>query len=296
MIFLFVYVRMTSNTLLKGVILNMKKWISGLTIIGSLLVVSACSNDEGAEDTSAEEENATEETASSEESGGAAAEGEQSSEGESAEGEGEQAEMPEPDLEDVPDVVAEVNGTQIEKPEFEEAYNAQFQQMAMMSQMSGEEVNQDDLKTQVADGLVSQELLVQEADNRELEASEEETTELLDQLTEQAGVESQEELYTMFEEQGMNQEEVDEQIQLQVRVDKLIAEEAGEIEPSEDELKELYDQQVEQLEQMETEEEPPSFDELKPQLEEQLVSQKEGEAAQKLVETLKEDAEIEMHV
>lgn len=293
MIFLIVYVRMTSNTLLKGVILNMKKWISGLTIIGSLLVVTACSNDEGAEDTSSEEENATEETASSEESGGAAAEDE-AAQGEG--GEGEQAEMPEPDLEDVPDVVAEVNGTQIEKPEFEEAYNAQFQQMAMMSQMSGEEVNQDDLKTQVADGLVSQELLVQEADNRELEASEEETTELLDQLTEQAGVESQEELYTMFEEQGMNQEEVDEQIQLQVRVDKLIAEEAGEIEPTEDELKELYDQQVEQLEQMETEEEPPSFDELKPQLEEQLVSQKEGEAAQKLVETLKEDAEIEMHV
>lgn len=293
MIFLIVYVRMTSNTLLKGVILNMKKWISGLTIIGSLLVVSACSNDEGAEDTSSEEENATEETASSEDSGGAAAEDE-AAQGEG--GESEQAEMPEPDLEDVPDVVAEVNGTQIEKPEFEEAYNAQFQQMAMMSQMSGEEVNQDDLKTQVADGLVSQELLVQEADSRELEASEEETTELLDQLTEQAGVESQEELYTMFEEQGMNQEEVDEQIQLQVRVDKLIAEEAGEIEPTEDELKELYDQQVEQLEQMETEEEPPSFDELKPQLEEQLVSQKEGEAAQKLVETLKEDAEIEMHV
>lgn len=285
---------MASNTLFKGVIFDMRKWISGLTIIGSLLVVSACSNDEGSEDTSAEEENQTEEAASSEEAGSGS--GEEAAEGEAAHGEGEQVETPEPDLEDVPDVVAEVNGTEIEKAEFEEAYTSQFEQMAMMSQMSGEEVNQDDLKTQVADGLVSQELLTQEAENRELEASEEETTELLDQLAEQSGAESHEDLYAMFEEQGLDQEEVDRQIDLQVKVDKLIAEEAGEINPSEEELKELYDQQVEQLEQMETEEEPPSYEELKPQLEEQLVSQKEGEAAQALVEQLKEDAEIEMHV
>lgn len=262
----------------------MKKWLSSLTIIGSLLLLGACNGDE----------ETTEETgAASEEQ---AAESTETAEGGEEAAQGEQPEMPEPDLEGIPDVVAEVNGETIEKPEFEEAYTMQFQQAAMMSQMSGEEVNQDDLKKQIADGLVSQELLIQEADNRELEVTEEDTNGVLDDLVEQNGMESQDDLFAAFEEQDMPKEEVMEQVELQVKVDKLIAEEAGEINPSEEELQELYDQQVEQMEQMETEEEPPSFEEMQPQLKEQVVMQKEGEAAQTLVEQLKEDADVTVHL
>lgn len=252
----------------------MKKWLSSLTIAGSLLLLGACSGDEEA----AEEKSSTEETAH--ESGAAA----------------EQPEMPEPDLEDVPEVVAEVNGTEIEKGEFEEAYNMQFQQMAMMSQMTGEELNQDDLKKQVADGLVSQELLIQEADNRELDVTEEDTSGVLDQLVEQNGMESQDDLFAAFEEQGMPKDEVMSQVDMQVKIDKLIAEEAGDIEPSKEEMQEIYDQQVAQMEQMETEEEPPSFEEMEPQLKEQVVMQKEGEAAQSLVADLKESADVTVHL
>ena len=254
----------------------MKKWLSSLTIIGSLLLLGACNGDE---------EEATEETGSAEEAAapesGAAA---------------EQPEMPEPDLEGVPDVVAEVNGTEIEKAEFEEAYNMQFQQMAMMSQMSGEELNQDDLKKQVADGLVSQELLIQEADNREIEVTEEDTNGVLDSLVEQNGMESQDDLFAAFEEQGMPKDEVMSQVDMQVKIDKLIAEEAGDIEPSKEEMQEIYDAQVAQMEQMETEEEPPSFEEMEPQLKEQVVMQKESEAAQTLVADLKESADVTMHL
>lgn len=254
----------------------MKKWLSSLTIIGSLLLLTACNDDE---------ETATEDTGSAEEAAapesGAAA---------------EQPEMPEPDLEGVPDVVAEVNGTEIEKAEFEEAYNMQFQQMAMMSQMSGEELNQDDLKKQVADGLVSQELLIQEADNREIEVTEEDTNGVLDSLVEQNGMESQDDLFAAFEEQGMPKDEVMSQVDMQVKIDKLIAEEAGDIEPSKEEMQEIYDAQVAQMEQMETEEEPPSFEEMEPQLKEQVVMQKESEAAQTLVADLKESADVTMHL
>lgn len=257
----------------------MKKWLSSLTIIGSLMLLTACNGDE----------EAAEDTGSAEESEAPQSKGE---EGAAA----EQPEMPEPDLEGVPDVVAEVNDTKIEKAEFEEAYNMQFQQMAMMSQMSGEEVNQDDLKKQVADGLVSQELLIQEADNRELEVTEEDTNGVLDSLVEQNGMESQDDLFAAFEEQGMPKDEVMTQVDMQVKVDKLIAEEAGDIEPSKEEMQEIYDAQVAQMEQMETEEEPPSFEELEPQLKEQVVMQKEGEAAQALVADLKESADVTMHL
>src|SRR5699024_9190011 len=51
---------------------------------------------------------------------------------------GEEMDLPEPDLDDVPDVVAEVNGEEVSKDEFAEVYEQQFQQQAMQAQMSGE--------------------------------------------------------------------------------------------------------------------------------------------------------------
>lgn len=262
----------------------MKKWLSSLTIIGSLLLLGACNGDEESTENTEEDTGATQEEAAPE--SGAAAEGETA----------EQPEMPEPDLEGVPDVVADVNGTEIEKAQFEEAYNAQFQQAAMMSQMSGEEVNQDDLKQQVADGLVSQELLLQEAGNRELDVTEEDTNAVLDELVEQNSMESQDDLFAAFEEQGMAKDEVMSQVEMQVQVEQLIAEETGEVEPTDEELKEVYEQYTAQMEQQETEEEPPSFDEMKPQLTEQVVAKKEGEAAQTLVAELKESADVTVNL
>lgn len=262
----------------------MKKWLSSLIIIGSLLLLGACNGDEESTENTEEDTGASQEEAAPE--SGAAAEGETA----------EQPEMPEPDLEGVPDVVADVNGTEIEKAQFEEAYNAQFQQAAMMSQMSGEEVNQDDLKQQVADGLVSQELLLQEAGNRKIDVTEEDTNVVLDELVEQNSMESQDDLFAAFEEQGMAKDEVMSQVEMQVQVEQLIAEETGEVEPTDEELKEVYEQYTAQMEQQETEEEPPSFDEMKPQLTEQVIAQKEGEAAQTLVAELKESADVTVNL
>ena len=93
--------------------------------------------------------------------------------------------------------------------------------------MSGESQS-DDLKTQVADGLVSQNSNP-EVDNRELEVTEEDTNGVLDELVEQNGMESQDDLFAAFEEQDMPKDEVMSQVEMQVKVDKLIAEESGEI-------------------------------------------------------------------
>ncbi|HLS00871.1 MAG TPA: SurA, partial [Beutenbergiaceae bacterium] len=52
----------------------------------------------------------------------------------------EQLQAPEPDIDDVPDVVAEVNGEEIDREEFITAYEGQLQQAFMMQQ--GEDVDQ----------------------------------------------------------------------------------------------------------------------------------------------------------
>lgn len=205
-----------------------------------------------------------------------------------------QAQLPEPNLEGIPDVVAEVNGEQIEKQAFETAYTGQFQQMAMQAQMAGQapEIDQEQLKAQIVESMIGQELLIQEADKRDFNVSEDDINEVIDGLVEQNGMESQDALMAALEEQGTDQEEVLAQVETQVRVNKLIEDESGEIQPSESELQEYYDQLVAQQEETDAEAEIPSFDEVKSNIEQQLVSQKQNEVVQTLVTTLRENADI----
>ncbi|WP_112180961.1 MULTISPECIES: SurA N-terminal domain-containing protein [Paraliobacillus] len=256
-----------------------KKWLLSLFLVLFVLVLAACnSDDETTEDTN--DETATEEE-------------------ESETATTEEAAMPEADLEGIPEVVAEVNGEEITREKFETTYQGQLQQVALQAQMSGstEEIDQDQLKTQVAEGMVGQELLIQEANNRDYDASDEAVDEVLNGLVEQNGLESQEEFLAAIEEQGTEQEEVMSQIELQVKVDQLIANESADIEPTDEEMQTYYDQLVEQQEQTGEEGvEIPSFEEAKPQIEEQLKSQKEAEVTQTLINTLREDADVTINI
>ena len=254
-----------------------KKWFLGLSLGTSLIVLSAC----GGTDESAENENAQPETE------------EQAPSGEES---AEQPEMPEPDLEGIPEVVAQVNGEEVSKEEFETAYTGQFQQAAMQAQMSGQEIDQNQLKNQLAESMVGQELLIQEAENQELTASEEEVDQTLEQLAQQNGLESKDEFLSALNEQGMAEDEVMSQIETQVKVDQLIAESAGDTDPSNEELEAAYEQVKAQQEQMGSEEELPAFDELKPELEEQVKMQKENEATQTLVAELREKADVTINL
>ncbi|MFC3040531.1 SurA N-terminal domain-containing protein [Virgibacillus xinjiangensis] len=250
-----------------------KNWLLGLLLILFVSFLAACSDgEESADDNS--EETGTQEN--------------------------EQApEMPEPDLEGVPEVVAEVNDTEITKEEFTTAYEAQFQQMAMQSQMTGQELDQEQLKKQIADSMVGTELLLQEAENRDYSVTEEEIDETLSELAERNGLGSKDELIAAFEEQGTSEEEVISQVQTQVKLDKLIAEESGDIEPTEEELKEAYEQAKSQQEQMAGEEggtEMPSYEDVKPQLKDQLKQQKEGEVTMALIEELRGNADVTVHL
>ena len=256
------------------VIYDMKKWLTMISLAATMLTVAAC-GDESAE--------------------GGDGEGAENA-GQSAE-EGQAAEAPEPDLEDVPDVVAEVNGEEITKDEFEQVYTGQFQQAAMM----GQEVNQDEMKTQIADGMVSERLLVQEADNREVSASEEDVDAMISEIVEVNGMESEDEFFTAMEESGMSEEEIRTELEKQVKVEALIAEETGDIEPSDDELEEIYDEQIAAREEAQSEgegeeTEPPAFEDVKPQIEQQLISEKQAEAAQGLAEELREDADVTINL
>ncbi|SDN77346.1 SurA N-terminal domain-containing protein [Alkalicoccus daliensis] len=208
--------------------------------------------------------------------------------------------QPEPQLEDVPDVVAEVNEAEITKDEFETAYQGMFMQASQETQMTGEEVNQDELKEETAENLVRNELLVQEAENRDISVSEEEVEQTLEELAVQNGLESSEDLLAALEQQGTEEEEVMVEIEEQAKLDELIANEAGDIEVTDEEVEEMYEQMTAQQEQMAGNEgngtELPALEEVRPEIENEIESQKQNEYAHDLVEDLREDADVTIHL
>lgn len=259
-----------------------KKLLTGTAVTTLLLGLAACDQDS---------EPGDEATAGQE----AGAEGQEAPLGE------EDMEMPEPDTEDIPEVVATVNGEDITGEEFIPLYEQQFQQMAMQSQMSGEQPDEEAIREQSLDSLVSTELLLQDAQAQGYEASEEEIEELLEDTAEQGGLESVDELVQTYEEQGDTEEDLREDAADQVRIDKVV--DGLEIpEPTEEELQEAYEEMEAQQEMMaeaqggEAAEELPPFEEVRDQLEEQVIQEDQNQAVVEHVDQLREAADVETHL
>ncbi|WP_158736418.1 SurA N-terminal domain-containing protein [Alteribacillus sp. YIM 98480] len=260
-----------------------KKWILSLALAVSVSVTAACGDEEAQDGQEGQE-----------------GEGQQQEEGqedEANEEAPEEQEMPDPDLEDIPDVVAEVNGEEISKDEFESVYVSTLNTYAMQGMNIEEQDDGGEMKQQIqeqtVEQLIGQELLVQEANNRELSASQDEVEAELSSLKERFG--SDEEFQQALESENLSEDDLQSDIEKQVKVEKLVEDEAGEIEVSEDELREMYEQ-MSQAQDGEEGEDSPSFEEMKPQLEEQMVQQKEGEEIQKLVEELRESGDVTVNI
>ena len=247
--------------------------VLGLLLAAALLALSACGGSGESESSTSTEE--------------------QSSESPSA------PSGSEPDLSGIPEVVAEVNGEEVTKDEFVPTYEAQFQQAAMQAQMQGGEApDEEALKEQTADNLVDAELLRQEAESRGIEVSDEQVDDKLTQLAKQNQLGDAQALLDALAKQGTTEDQARAQVETQVLVEGLVEDEAGDLEPSEKELRELY-QQVKQQQAAAGQQggQPvPSYAKLKPQLEQQAVSQEQNKVAQELVDELRQDADITINL
>jgi peptidyl-prolyl cis-trans isomerase SurA len=204
---------------------------------------------------------------------------------------------PQPDLDAIPDVVAEVNGEEVTKDEFVPIYEAAFAQAASQAQMSGEAPDEEQLRKDTADNLVDTELLAQEAEARGLEVSDADVDAELTDLAEQNGLKTADELLKAVEQQGVTEEQARDQVETQVLVEQLVADENGPIEPTDKELRALYAQAKEQQAQAgEGAQQLPPFAQVRDQLVEQATSQEIGKVATALVEDLRADADITINL
>lgn len=253
------------------------KWRLAVVAAGSILIAAGCSAPGG------EDEAAQAEPTNS---------AEQAEQADTEQGAGG------PNTDDIPDPVAEVNGTEVTKDEFVSVFESQFQQMSMQSQMSGQPVDEGQLKTQTLEGLVGSELLRQEAVERGLEVSDPEVDEALAGFAEQNQV-SNDEFITAMGEQGMDRDDVMEQIEKQLLVEKLIVDEYGEFTVTDAEVEAGYQQLVEQQAMSGGGQAGgglPPLEQVRGDVEEQLVTEQQAQAMQELSEELRADADVTEHL
>lgn len=242
--------------------------------IGSMLFLSACTSSEG--DASADDA-----TPSASAEAGAA----------------ETTAAPDLDLEGVPDVVAVVNGTEIDRELFTEALESQYPQAAAQAEALGQEVDLELLKTTVADNLVSSELLRQEAERRGIEVTDEGRAAAIDELLEASQLGSEEELKAAFAEQGLEGEKFDSQLADQVLIDALVTDEAGDVAPTDEEVQAAYDDAVAQQEASgETTTPIPPLDDVRTQIETELTNGNISEATQALLARLRAEGDITVNL
>ncbi|WP_022925863.1 SurA N-terminal domain-containing protein [Serinicoccus marinus] len=216
--------------------------------------------------------------------------------------------MPEPDLSEVPDPVATVNGEDVAKDEFATYYESQFASAAGQAQMSGEELDTEQLQADTLDTVVDSVVLRQAAEEAGLEPSDEEVDTLLEELATGNGLESVDQFLEVLEQQGMDEETARREAASQLAIQAYIEEEAQVEDPSDEELRDYYDELVAQQEEAAPEGESgasgtaapqpeiPEFDEVKDQLAEQLRAEEQAAATDELIAALREDAEITSHL
>lgn len=252
--------------------------VLGLSLAASLIALSACG---GGGDESSSAGAAEEPTSESSETA--------SSEGDTEEGG--------PDLEGIPDVVAEVNGEEVTKDEFVPVFEAQLQQATAQAQSTGQAPDEDAIKQQTADQLVDNELLAQEAESRGISVSEQDVEDELATLAKENQLASTDELIAALEKQGTTEEQARVQLETQMVIEQLVADEAGSVEPTEQDLRKIYADAKKQQAQMGKQgQKIPPYAQVKSQIAEQAKSEKLSEVAQSLVETLREDADIQVNL
>lgn len=251
-----------------------KKWILSMSLIASLALVTGCS--------AADEPGAASETSAP-----------------APDAAPSDAAAPTPDVSGVPEVVAEVNGERITKADFVRIYEGQFAQMVQQAQLSGQELDQGQLRKQTAEGLVNTELLIQQAKKKKIFATPKDLDQALGDVAKTNDMSAKEFLATM-DKQGLNDAAVRSQLKTQLEVGRLISREVGDFTPTEKELKDAYQVVLEQFKGKATAgaqaPEAPTFKKIKPELEQQLKLQKEGAAVKDYVAVLRKGAKVTVNM
>lgn len=168
--------------------------------------------------------------------------------------------------EEDPKVVAKVNGHPITENQYFFALKKQY----------GE---------QILDQLVTESLIKQEADKNKIEVTAKEVEDELDKMKKNMG--TTEQFNQFLQQYKMSEEQVKERLKMNMMVEKMIADE---LQVTEEEMKSFYEANKDRFGS-----EAPAYEQVKEQIKNTLLEQKEQEKIPVWLEGLKKKANIEDH-
>ncbi|MCM3666987.1 SurA N-terminal domain-containing protein [Mesobacillus subterraneus] len=193
------------------------------------------------------------------------------------------------------DLVATVDGKGISKQEYNkelESMKASYEQQGMPADQMDSKMKEQ-LEKSVLDQMINAELLLQTAEKDGISIEQKEVDAELEKIKTNFGDEKQFE--DALKKNKLTEKELKGQLKKQMTVTKYLDSKIGKVEASEQEIQAMYDQYKQQLETQK--QKPEELEKIKPQLEQQVLSQKKDEKISKLVEDLrkKNEDKIKIH-
>ncbi len=195
------------------------------------------------------------------------------------------------------DVALRVNDREFTQAEFDQTIDQVNQEF----QMYGMPADEDQIREQAIDRMIQEALLLEYAEAEGLDVTQEEIDDEFNEIMMMYGSQSEEEFLAQLEAEGFeNRAEVEEVLELEVQINKLIDLYSDQVEITDEELQEAYDDYVAQMEDMQGSEgmdqEIPSLEDVEEDLRADVIEQKVTPLLLETIEEMKDEADIEVLV
>ncbi len=194
------------------------------------------------------------------------------------------------------DVALRVNGITYTFEEFEQT----FERVAREIQMQGMEVTKEEVKENTVEMLVQEALLIEHAIDEEIEVTKEDIDDHVEEIMGMLGLQTEEELLEHLNAEGIeDREELEDLLEKEVLIMNLIDAYAEDVEITEEQVKEAYDEYIRQVEELGGiggAEETPAYEEIKGEIKESLAQEQVHPLIFAKLGEMKEGANIEVFI
>ncbi len=194
------------------------------------------------------------------------------------------------------DVALRVNKTTYTFEEFKQT----FERVAREIQVQGMEVTKEKVKESTVEMLVQEALLIEHALDEETKVTKEDIDDYIEEIMGMLGLQTEEELLEHLKAEGIeDREELEELLEKEVLVMNLIDAYAENVEITEEQAKEAYDEYIRQVKELggiEAIEEVPAYEEMEGEIKESLAQEQVHPLIFAKLEEMKEEADIEVFI
>jgi len=191
------------------------------------------------------------------------------------------------------EAAAIVNGEEISKEDFDytvQRISMNYEQQGLSLEGEQGEAVLEGIREEAIDILVEERILLQEAIKNGHSVTDEEVEEEFESLKGQFS--SQEDFEEILEMNLLTEERLKKMLKTEMHIERFFKEATENVEVSEAESKEAYDRYFEEIQGTEAEEDFPSYEEIKYDLEFEIMQEKQNAEFRTIIETLKADSEI----